>query len=52
MVKLDDEKVMKALKDSRSEWLVKKMANGLDSKVGRLFEGGMIFPAANGSALH
>jgi ABC-type multidrug transport system fused ATPase/permease subunit len=31
---------MKALKDSRSEWLVKKMANGLDSKVGRLFEGG------------
>jgi len=36
----NDEKVMKALKDSRSEWLVKKMANGLDSKVGRLFEGG------------
>jgi ATP-binding cassette subfamily B protein len=36
----DDEKVMKALKDSRSEWLVKKMTNGLDSKVGRLFEGG------------
>jgi len=36
----DDERVMKALKDSRSEWLVKKMANGLDSKVGRLFEGG------------
>lgn len=36
----DDEKVMKALKDSKSEWLVKKMANGLDSKVGRLFEGG------------
>ena len=38
--KADDEKVMKALKDSRSEWLVKKLANGLDSKVGRLFEGG------------
>ncbi len=38
--KADDEKVMKALKDSRSEWLVKKMANGLDAKVGRLFEGG------------
>ncbi|HEX6848218.1 MAG TPA: ABC transporter ATP-binding protein [Chitinophagaceae bacterium] len=38
--KPDDERVMKALKDSRSEWLVKKMANGLDSKVGRLFEGG------------
>ena len=36
----NDEKVMKALKDSRSEWLVKKMSNGLDSKVGRLFEGG------------
>ena len=36
----DDEKVMKALKDSRSEWLVKKMPSGLDSKVGRLFEGG------------
>jgi len=36
----DDERVMKALRDSRSEWLVKKMANGLDSKVGRLFEGG------------
>ena len=38
--KADDEQVMKALRDSRSEWLVKKMANGLDSKVGRLFEGG------------
>jgi ATP-binding cassette subfamily B protein len=38
--KADDEKVMKALRDSRSEWLVKKMTNGLDSKVGRLFEGG------------
>ena len=37
---VNDERVMKALKDSRSEWLVKKMANGLDSKVGRLFEGG------------
>jgi len=38
--KADDERVMKALRDSRSEWLVQKMANGLDSKVGRLFEGG------------
>jgi ATP-binding cassette subfamily B protein len=38
--KADDDRVMKALKDSRSEWLVKKMSNGLDSKVGRLFEGG------------
>jgi ATP-binding cassette subfamily B protein len=36
----DDQQVIKALQDSRSEWLVKKMANGLDSKVGRLFEGG------------
>jgi ATP-binding cassette subfamily B protein len=37
---VDDSKVIKALKDSRSEWLVSKMPNGLDSKVGRLFEGG------------
>jgi ATP-binding cassette, subfamily B, bacterial len=36
----DDKQVMKALQDSRSEWLVNKMPNGLDSKVGRLFEGG------------
>ena len=36
----DEKRVIKALKDSRSEWLVKKMPNGLDSKVGRLFEGG------------
>jgi ATP-binding cassette subfamily B protein len=36
----DDAKVIKALQDSRSEWLVSKMPNGLDSKVGRLFEGG------------
>ncbi|MDP2320031.1 MAG: ABC transporter ATP-binding protein [Acidobacteriota bacterium] len=37
---VDDDRVLNALKDSRSEWLVKKMPNGLDSKVGRLFEGG------------
>jgi ATP-binding cassette subfamily B protein len=37
---VDDQRVMTALKDSRSEWLVKKMPSGLDSKVGRLFEGG------------
>ena len=37
---VDDERVMEALRDARSEWLVKKMPNGLDSKVGRLFEGG------------
>lgn len=36
----DDAQVIKALQDSRSEWLVKKMPKGLDSKVGRLFEGG------------
>jgi len=37
---VDDERVLEALRDSRSEWLVAKMPNGLDSKVGRLFEGG------------
>ncbi len=36
----DDERVMDALRRSRSEWLVKKMPKGLDSRVGRLFEGG------------
>ncbi|HYR31981.1 MAG TPA: ABC transporter ATP-binding protein [Gemmatimonadales bacterium] len=36
----DDRKVLQALRDSRSEWLVNKMPKGLDSKVGRLFEGG------------
>ena len=35
-----DDRVMESLRDARSEWLVKKMPNGLDSKVGRLFEGG------------
>ena len=39
-IPIDDGRVMEALRDSRSEWLVKKMPNGLDSKVGRLFEGG------------
>ncbi len=39
-LEVHDDRVMKALHDSRSEWLVKKMPNGLDSKVGRLFEGG------------
>ena len=37
---VNDDRVKKALRDSRSEWLVKKLSNGLDSKVGRLFEGG------------
>jgi ATP-binding cassette subfamily B protein len=36
----DDDRVRQALRDSRSEWLVSKMPKGLDSKVGRLFEGG------------
>jgi len=36
----DDRRVLEALRDSRSEWLVGKMPHGLDSKVGRLFEGG------------
>jgi ATP-binding cassette subfamily B protein len=39
-LQVDDGRIEKALRDSRSEWLVKKMPNGLDSKVGRLFEGG------------
>lgn len=39
-MEVDDERVMKALRDARSEWLVKKMPKGIDSKVGRLFEGG------------
>lgn len=39
-VAVDDERILKALRDSRSEWLVKKMPKGLDAKVGRLFEGG------------
>jgi len=37
---VDDERVMEALRDARSEWLVSRMPKGLDSKVGRLFEGG------------
>lgn len=36
----DDRRVMAALEDARSDWLVKKMPKGLDAKVGRLFEGG------------
>jgi ATP-binding cassette subfamily B protein len=39
-VESDDQRVLEALRDSRSEWLVSKMPNGLDAKVGRLFEGG------------
>jgi ATP-binding cassette subfamily B protein len=36
----DDDRVLAALEDARSDWLVKKMPKGLDAKVGRLFEGG------------
>jgi ATP-binding cassette subfamily B protein len=39
-VPVSDEHVMQALRDARSDWLVRKMPQGLDSKVGRLFEGG------------
>ena len=38
--RVDDDRVLEALHDARSEWLLKKMPKGLDSKVGRLFEGG------------
>jgi len=36
----DDERIAKAIRDSRSEEVIKKLPNGLESKVGRLFEGG------------
>jgi ATP-binding cassette subfamily B protein len=36
----DDERVIEALHDARSGWLLERMPKGLDSKVGRLFEGG------------
>ncbi len=39
-VPANDALVMEALRDARSDWLVRKMPLGLDSKVGRLFEGG------------
>ena len=35
-----DARVMDALRDARSDWLVRKMPKGLDARVGRLFEGG------------
>jgi ATP-binding cassette subfamily B protein len=37
---VDDTRVMEALRDARSDWLLQKMPKGLDAKVGRLFEGG------------
>lgn len=36
----DDERVQKALRDARADALVKKLPGGLDSRTGRLFEGG------------
>jgi ATP-binding cassette subfamily B protein len=36
----DDQRVLAALRDARSDWLLRKMPKGLDAKVGRLFEGG------------
>ena len=36
----DDERVHKALRDARADALVKKLPAGLDSRTGRLFEGG------------
>lgn len=39
-IEADEARVLEALRNSRSEWLVRKLPNGLDSRVGRLFEGG------------
>ncbi|HET6635006.1 MAG TPA: ABC transporter ATP-binding protein [Streptomyces sp.] len=36
----DDRRVLSALEDARSDWLLRKMPKGLDAKVGRLFDGG------------
>jgi ATP-binding cassette subfamily B protein len=38
--KPDDARVLAALRDARSDWLVRRMPRGLDARVGRLFEGG------------
>jgi len=38
--RVDDARVLEALRDARSDWLVERMPKGLDAKVGRLFEGG------------
>lgn len=37
---VDDERVQKALRDARADALVAKLPAGLDSRTGRLFEGG------------
>ena len=39
-VLVSDARVLQSLRDARSDWLVNRMPKGLDSKVGRLFEGG------------
>jgi ATP-binding cassette, subfamily B, bacterial len=38
--KPDDARVLAALRDARSDWLIQRMPRGLDARVGRLFEGG------------
>jgi ATP-binding cassette subfamily B protein len=40
LVDAGDRRVLAALEDARSDWLLRKMPKGLDAKVGRLFEGG------------
>ena len=37
---IDDERILKALRDSRADALLKKLPAGLDARTGRLFEGG------------
>ena len=39
-IDIDDARITEALDDSRADFLLNKMPAGLDSKVGRLFEGG------------
>lgn len=39
-VPFDDERIQKALRDARADALVRKLPSGLDSRTGRLFEGG------------
>ena len=38
--KPDDQRILTALREAQSEWLLRKMPGGLDARVGRLFEGG------------
>ena len=37
---VDDERVMKALRDARADRILKQLPKGLDARTGRLFEGG------------